>query len=65
MRDPRYTIAREYCGYDTPRWVARFCGDWLGQSKSRQGAQAIADEQDDLRKISMCFDKIFTQGRVV
>jgi len=48
MTDKRYTIAREYCGYDTPRWVARFCGDWLGQSKSRQGAQEIVNEDKRL-----------------
>jgi hypothetical protein len=64
MTDKRYTIAREYCGYDTPRWVARFCGDWIGQAPHRQGAQALAEEHDDLRKIEMTVGKIFTQGRV-
>ena len=32
--DSRYTVNREFCGYESPRWVARFCGDWLGQSIS-------------------------------
>ena len=40
MIDKRYSIAREYCGYDTPRWVVRFCGDWVGQSSSQQGARS-------------------------
>lgn len=31
--DARYTIAREFCGYPTRRWVARFCGEWIGQGK--------------------------------
>ncbi len=39
--DRRWQIALEYCGYAKPRYVARFCGDWLGQSVTRQGALAI------------------------
>lgn len=39
--DKRYTVRREYCGYDTPRWVARFCGEWLGQDKRQSGADAL------------------------
>lgn len=42
MTDKRYNIAREYCGYDTPRWVVRFCGDWIGQSASQQTARDLA-----------------------
>ena len=42
--DPRYTVAREWCGYFTPRYVARFCGDWLGQSETRAGALAIVKD---------------------
>jgi len=37
-RDRRYTVTIEYCGYATPRFVARFCGDWLGCSISRASA---------------------------
>lgn len=32
--DARYTVSREYCGYADPRFVARFCGEWIGQDKS-------------------------------
>jgi hypothetical protein len=32
--DLRYEIAREWCGYDKPRYVLRFCGDWVAQSIS-------------------------------
>ena len=38
LADARYTIAREYCGYSSPRWVARFCGEWIGQDKFKSGA---------------------------
>lgn len=33
--DARYTVSREHCGQDGMRYVARFCGEWLGQSISR------------------------------
>lgn len=32
--DARYTVALEYCGHEKPHHVARFCGDWIGQSAS-------------------------------
>jgi hypothetical protein len=50
MTDKRYNIAREYCGHDTPRWVARFCGEWVGQHKTQQGARDIAIEHATERK---------------
>lgn len=42
--DPRYTIAREYCGHDTPRWVVRFCREFIGQSAKLSQARDIARE---------------------
>ncbi|WP_454887342.1 hypothetical protein [Sphingomonas oryzagri] len=50
LPDPRYSVAREYCGYPTPRHVARFCGDWLGQSATRAGALAIARAHHAVRR---------------
>jgi hypothetical protein len=47
--DRRYTITREYCGASAPRTVARFCDDWLGQSRSRAGALAIERAHITLR----------------
>ena len=41
--DSRYTVALEWCGYDQPRNVARFCGEWLHDSElwpDRDGNQA-------------------------
>lgn len=32
--DNRYSIRQEYCGYDAPRYVLRFCGEWVAQSIS-------------------------------
>jgi len=36
--DKRYSITLEYCGYEEPRHVARFCDDWIGQSLDYPGA---------------------------
>lgn len=29
--DPRYTVFLEYCGDEVPRYVARFCGEWISK----------------------------------
>jgi hypothetical protein len=31
--DQRYTITKEFCGYSEARYVLRFCGEWIMQSK--------------------------------
>lgn len=33
FRDSRYTIDKEYCGHPEPRYVLRFCGDFIAQSE--------------------------------
>ena len=35
--DKRYTVTREWCGYEAPRYVVRFCGEWI-ESYSTRGA---------------------------
>lgn len=52
-RDPRYTVALEFCGYDTPRHVARFCGEWIGQAKSASKARELVEEHKAARLIAM------------
>jgi hypothetical protein len=44
--DQRYTIQREYCGYDRPRFVLRFCGDYLASFTSYPAAviRAVGDK---------------------
>ncbi len=53
--DKRYTITREWCGDEKPRFVVRFCGDWIschttqgaalmraaGESASRRGCLVV------------------------
>jgi nitrate reductase alpha subunit len=48
-RDRRYTITCQYCGTPAPRNVARFCDDWLGQSRTHAGALAIVRAHIALR----------------
>ncbi len=48
-KDRRYSIAQEYCGYDTPRWVVRFCDDWIGQRATLAKAQELRDSFDTER----------------
>lgn len=40
-RDHRYSIKREMCGRAEPRFVVRFCGEWVGQAHSLQDAMQI------------------------
>ncbi len=57
--DNRYTVAREYIGAPEEvaglrtgeRWVARFCGDWVGSAESRPAARALADTHYDDRTV--------------
>lgn len=47
--DARYTLSREYCGYKTPRYVVRFCDDWIGQDETKSGAAMIYVAHVDAR----------------
>lgn len=48
-RDRRYTVGPEYCGHRARRFVARFCGDWIGQAKTRAEARELALAHDARR----------------
>jgi hypothetical protein len=48
--DSRYAIAREFCGYSKPRYVARFCGDWIGQGETRVDAIMLCLAHSDRRE---------------
>ena len=40
--DSRYTITREFCGYETARFVVRFCDKWIGQRQFYDSAVILA-----------------------
>lgn len=42
LKDSRYTIAKEFCGQPEARFVVRFCGEWIGQSKFYSSAVMLA-----------------------
>jgi len=48
--DKRYSIAKEYCGYAKPRWVARFCGEWIGQGEHKSDALMLCIAHADKRE---------------
>ena len=53
LKDRRYSIAREHCGYAKPRWVARFCGDWVGQGEHQSDAVMICIAHADKREAAI------------
>ena len=42
QRDRRFSVRPEYCGYRARRYVARFCGEWIGEARTRSEARARA-----------------------
>jgi len=42
MKDTRYSINQEFAGYFGPRYVARFCGVWLGAFETLEQAETEA-----------------------
>ncbi|WP_436054395.1 hypothetical protein, partial [Phenylobacterium sp. LjRoot225] len=40
--DRRFNVRPEYCGYRARRYVARFCGEWIGEARTRSEARALA-----------------------
>ncbi len=40
--DSRYSVQREYCGYEKPRFVARFCGEFIASHLSYTAAVLAA-----------------------
>ena len=47
--DSRYTITYEYCGKPSKRYVARYLGEWLGQSYNKIDAELMAAEHNNER----------------
>jgi hypothetical protein len=47
--DGRFSIRLEWCGYETPRWVARFCERWIGQRGTEAEALALATSWNNER----------------
>lgn len=48
--DKRYTVTKEFCGYPEPRFVVRFCGEWVAQSLFYSGAVMRAVGESAVRR---------------
>lgn len=53
MTDRRYRIALEFCGRSEPRYVVRFCDEWIGQSRTRAGAKLIQTAHTAERQVQL------------
>lgn len=58
LRDKRYAVALEFCGYPEPRWVARFCGEFIGQSRFQASAWMLCAGHDAKRKGAQVIEAI-------
>ena len=52
-KDNRYTLRREFCGQQSLRWVARWCGEWLGQGKTRAEAARLCSQHQAARTLKL------------
>lgn len=43
LPDARYTANLEFCGYDAPRYVPRFCGEWIRKDGAQVPACIVRD----------------------
>lgn len=48
--DKRYTVTEEFTGQPRRMFVARFCGDWIGQAATKAEAQALCVEHKAARE---------------
>jgi hypothetical protein len=48
--EPGYTITREFCGQPAPRYVLRFCGEWISQHLHYSSAVLRAVGHNAIRK---------------
>jgi len=46
-RDLRYTVKGNRQTADCTRWTARFCGEWIGWSASKDGAEKLARDHSE------------------
>ena len=40
--DQRYTVTREWCGDAKPRYITRFCGEWIAKATTYPAAVMLA-----------------------
>lgn len=56
--DERYSIELVWCGYETQRYVAYFCDEWIGQSLGYGGALMLASGHNARRNGALVFEEV-------
>jgi hypothetical protein len=50
LKDRRYTYNAEWCGYNTKKYVVRFCGQWLDKFDiAREAVQFIHNHKQFIK----------------
>ncbi len=44
MKDKRYEVTKEFCGYAKAQYVVRFCGGWITCFEKREDAETFVKE---------------------
>ena len=56
--DTRYTITREFDGHQYKRYIARFCGEWIGGRATYGGAVMLATGHNQRRKGALVIEEV-------
>ena len=56
--DRRYTVTREWVGHPKPRFVVRFCDEWVGHNASYPEAVLRAVGHNNVRKGATVIEEI-------
>jgi|AACY02.2.fsa_nt_gi hypothetical protein len=56
--DKRYTVTREWCGYESPMWVVRFCDEWVSCHKYRDAALIRAAGESARRRGALIIEGV-------
>jgi hypothetical protein len=56
--DSRYTVQREFCGHAKPRFVARFCGEFISSHLSYSGAVLAVVGHKAVRDGALVFEEV-------
>jgi len=53
IKDERYSVNKEWCGHSKQKFVARFCGDWIGKAETKNKAWLLCIYHDDDRNLKL------------
>ena len=56
--DARYTVTREWVGQESPRYVVRFCGEWVAACASYSSAVLRAVGESARRRGALVIEEV-------